>query len=106
MSFKHYARKVHNPDLPMVTRASALRSCIRMLSTLTNENFVQAVARFDNRFHFNWDVMISAEPPAESTLIAALLAVEAERNSLLEEMRISDLGRKAAKIRRRTSSSG
>ena len=80
----------------MGTRVGALRSCIRMLAVLRNESFTQAIERFDERFHFNWVRGISSEPPPESSLITALLAVETERNALLEDMRADALKRKAA----------
>lgn len=101
MSFNYYARKVRNADLPLGTRVSALRSCIRILAGLHNESFTQAIERFDERFHFNWVRGVSSEPPPEDNLVAALNAVEIERNSLVEDMRTNALKQKAEKLPKR-----
>ena len=101
MSFNNYARRVKNVDLPMGPRVRALRSCIGMLASLRNESFNQEIKRFDERFHFNWTRGIFSKKPSEGALIATLMAVEAERNAYLEDLRAEALKRKAAKTRRR-----
>jgi hypothetical protein len=95
MSFNHYARKVRNPDLSIWTRLAALRSCILSLSVLTTGRFHEALERFDARFEFEryrsespnyrWH---KSEQPSEENLLAALNAIEIERNQLLENLRI------------------
>jgi hypothetical protein len=106
MSFNHYARKVRDPNVSIWIRLSALRSCIRKLSSLTNESFSVAVERFNKRFDFNRSIKESSEyPPVESHLLAALAEIETERNLLIEHIQINAQYQKIEKKRKREQSS-
>ncbi len=102
MSFNHYARKVRNEALPLGTRVSALRSCIRMLVALNGERFTHAVDRLNDRFSFNWTKNSVLDPPPPGNLLAALQEVESERAVLLKEIDDEMNKRKVEKIQRQS----
>lgn len=93
MGFNWYARKARRPEIPLHIRRCALRSCIRRLSLLTGERYTQAVARYDTRFNFN------PRKSTERELLAALAAVESERNQILERVRAFERRRIREKMR-------
>jgi|GEM_PF-3323109 len=82
-SFNHYARKVRSPDRSISYRRTSLRACILRLGSLTGAPSYQAeVARFNARFGFE-----DTASPTEEQLLAALTAVEEERNIALAKVR-------------------
>jgi hypothetical protein len=81
MSFNHYARKVMNPDLPMGVRYSALHSCILRLVWKSGEPFSQARDRPDLQFGFR------RRNPTDAQLLSTLVAIERERNLVLQQIR-------------------
>ncbi len=108
MSFSSCARKVRNPALPIWARLGALRSCIRLLSVLTDEAYPSALARFDARFGFNRHRDEPIGPPTDEQLLDTLAAVEAERTRILTRLSASARSRAEAKQRgrRRTPTAG
>jgi hypothetical protein len=78
---------------------------------LTNEGFHEALNRFEARFEFDryrpespsyrWH---ESERPVEENLLAALSAIEVEREKRLEDLRIFAQQRKWEKVRRRSES--
>ena len=93
MSFNWYARKVRNATLGPGVRRSAFYSCLLRLSWMTHERFHETIARYDAQFHFH------ARRTTEAPLLAALTAMERERNGILEKLRAFERKRMRAKMR-------
>ena len=80
MSFNYYARKVRNPRLPFNVRCSSLGSCILRLGWLTKQKFLATRSRFvDDSIRLD-----------EERLLAAMAAIEIDRNRFLERLRSFD----------------
>lgn len=82
MSFNIYSRKVRNIHLPIAHRRSALASCILRLGWLKRQKYQVVRARFANTYKLD-----SPNTPTEADLLAALAAIERERNTFLEKIR-------------------
>ena len=82
MSFHIYSRKVRNVHLPIAHRRSALASCILRLGWLKRQKYQVVRARFASKYHLD-----SPNTPTEADLLAALAAIEIERNTFLEKIR-------------------
>lgn len=82
MSFNYHARKIRNSQLPLTKRRSRLSSCIMHLSWLTNRHFQEVRQSYVRNYSLD-----SPEGPTESQLLAALDAIEVERNLYLEKLR-------------------
>ena len=81
-SFNNYARKVRNVEKPFSVRYSALASCILRLGWLTGRTFQQVRLRYAPQF-------VTGNSPGinEVQLLAALAAIERDRNIYLEALR-------------------
>jgi hypothetical protein len=93
MSFNYHARKVRNPSLPFNIRCSSLGSCILRLGWLTKRKYLATRSRFvDDSTRLD-----------EERLLAAMAAIEIERNRFLEQIRSFERKRIREKLRGRRS---
>src|SRR5689334_16442244 len=95
MSFNHYARKVMNPNLPIGVRYSALHSCILRLVWKSGEPFSQTSDRLHSRFGFR------RKNPTDYQLLSTLVAIERERNLILQDLQVYERRRIREKMRGR-----
>ena len=97
MSFASSAREVRDPALPIWTRYSALRGCVRSFSFLTRRSYVGTLERLG----LTWSRTRPADPPTDAFLRRTLDALERERNLYLAGLRSFELRRVRAKMRGR-----
>lgn len=83
MSFYVHARRVRRNDIPSSHRLSAFRSCITLFHWLTGRGFNKTFARYDK----NFDLDINAKD-FNGRIIKAIDALETERRSFLEKLRV------------------
>lgn len=94
MSFNYYARKVRDPLQPLSHRKSALSSCILRLGWLTGKRYLQVRACYASRYSLD-----QPDKLTEAQLVAALAAMERDRNSYLEHLRAFEKKRIREKMR-------
>ena len=92
MSFNHYARKVHNPNLPINRRRSALASCVSNLSWLTGWGYHKLCTHFKIDFHSEM---------TDRELFEIITSVEVVRNLFLERLHNFERTRIREKIKGR-----
>src|SRR5690242_251213 len=91
MSFNNYARKVLNPQLPLLERRSALKSCFQRFTRLSGERYTAVTTRYEARFH------CTGRHSTEDGIVKALTTLAAERNLILEKLRDFERKRMAEK---------
>lgn len=96
MGFNTLARQARSPDVPLLTRRRALRSCLLRLSRWTGEKYGEIQARYNTQFGFN-----DTDLPSADSLLRAIAAVEVERNIYVERLRAFEKRRVKAKARGR-----
>jgi hypothetical protein len=94
MSFNNFARKVRDPLLPLSHRKSALGSCILRLGWLTGRKYQQVRACYASQYSLD-----QPAEPTEAQLVAAMAAIERDRNAYLEQLRAFDIKRIRQKMR-------
>lgn len=81
-SFNNYARKVHNRELPLSVRYSALVSCMSQLCWLTGQSFQQIRSRYAPQLDPGGSGRLN-----EAQIVAAIAALERDRNIYVEALR-------------------
>ena len=96
-SFNNYAQKARNANLPLRSRASAFRSCVRLYCCYVGEpSFTAMVAHLGAMV--GADLYHAAE---ESHLLDALRRMESVRNQVMEIQRMYERKRIRQKFRGR-----